>query len=243
MADFAPFHSWRGSTPAPPLQPRLLAAVAQQFIERHVAADVFTPAAECAVRLDPGRRVGAAGQFPHRLHLLQLRQRPVEQGQIEALREGQRRDGLGDLLQLLHPADAAAGAAGQAAALLFQLHKAAAREFHMHFNAVAGRLLADVVDIVGEAMMPSDSENRWRRPPDLSASPSSPRGKCRCTPGRPALLPPANPVAPGQIVALPDRVARQAFLFDIVGFCEEQVLVHNVLVTVGDEAPTGVNSY
>ena len=28
----------------------------------------------------------------------------------------------------------------------------------MHFNAVAGRLLADVVDIVGEAMMPSDSE-------------------------------------------------------------------------------------
>ena len=112
MADFAPFHSWRGSTPAPPLQPRLLAAVAQQFVERHVAADVFTPAAECAVRLDPGRRVGAAGQFPYRLHLLQLRQRPVEQGQIEALREGQRRDGLGDLLQLLHPADAAAGAAG-----------------------------------------------------------------------------------------------------------------------------------
>ena len=113
MADFAPFHSWRGSTPAPPLQPRLLAAVAQQFVERHVAADVFTPAAECAVRLDRGRRVGAAGQFPYRLHLLQLRQRPVEQGQIEALREGQRRDGLGDLLQLLHPADAAAGAAGR----------------------------------------------------------------------------------------------------------------------------------
>lgn len=101
-----------------PLQPRLLAAVAQQFVERHVAADVFTPAAECAVRLDPGRRVGAAGQFPYRLHLLQLRQRPVEQGQIEALREGQRRDGLGDLLQLLHPADAAAGAAGRCGASL-----------------------------------------------------------------------------------------------------------------------------
>ena len=43
------------------------------YWEYDVAADVFTSAAERAVRLDPGRRMGAAGQFSYRLHLLQLR--------------------------------------------------------------------------------------------------------------------------------------------------------------------------
>ena len=113
----------------------------------------------------------------------------------------------------------------------------------MHFNAVAGRLLADVVDIVGEAMMPSDSETDgegrqiFRRRHHHHVGNAVVHRGDRHFFRQPILL------RLSQIVALPDRVARQAFLFDIVGFCEEQVLVHNVLVTVGDEAPTGVNSY
>ena len=114
----------------------------------------------------------------------------------------------------------------------------------MHFNAVAGRLLADVVDIVrggddafGQRKTDGEGRQIFRRRHHHHVGNAVVHQGDRHFFRQPILL------RLGQIVALPDRVARQAFLFDIVGFCEEQVLVHNVLVTVGDEAPTVMNSY
>ena len=65
-------------------------AVSEEFVQRHVAANVFVAARELAGKRYPSRRMRAAGKAAYRLKIPQMRQRAIEVRQIERLGKRQR---------------------------------------------------------------------------------------------------------------------------------------------------------
>ncbi|MOA39666.1 hypothetical protein D3C78_1614660 [compost metagenome] len=75
-------------------------------------------------------------------------QRHVEVRQDERLAKRQRCDGFTNVVQLLHAADPAPGAACQRTTPLLQGHKATAGEFNLHFEPVADLHHVHAVDVL-----------------------------------------------------------------------------------------------
>ncbi|MNY35157.1 hypothetical protein D3C86_1695440 [compost metagenome] len=71
------------------------------------------------------------------LNIVEMLQSMIELPEIERLGKRQRGNGLADIVELLDTAYAAARAASQRAATLFEPHKAAAGQLDLYFETVA----------------------------------------------------------------------------------------------------------
>ena len=89
-----------------------------------------------------------AAELADGLNVVQMLKRPVKMRQIKRLGERQGNNRFTNIVKLFNAAHAASGTSGQRPSTLFKPHKAAAGEFDLHFETVAGRHDVHAVDLL-----------------------------------------------------------------------------------------------